>query len=293
MSNTIELAKKYTTLLDEQYKRELTSDVLSIPNEFVKNAQGAGEVLLPKVSVDGLGDYSKASGYPEGSVSFSWETHSLSEDRGVEFTIDRQENREALNSVFTFTSSQFARTKVAPELDAYRYAQLADQAPAEHTADADLDTSTTIDAIEAGLVKLDNAEVPREGLYLFASPQIISNMRNSDLFQRNIKDIGDRKVSTYDNIPVIKVPQSRFVDAVTLNDGSSDFGFSGSGNNINFMLVHQGAGLPIVKQRQLKVFDPDTNQRKDGWLMQSRLYHDIFTPENKVDGIYVHTVAIA
>ena len=121
----------------------------------------------------------------------------------------------------------------------------------------------------------------------------MSNLRNSDLFERNIMDIGDRTVSTYDSIPVIEVPQSRFNDEITLNDGSSDFGFTASGNDINFMIVHQEAALPIVKQQQLKVFDPDTNQQKDGWLMQSRVYHDIFTPDNKVDGIYLHTENIA
>lgn len=293
MANTIEIAKRYTTLLDEQYKKELTSSVLSIPNEFVRNAQGVGEILLPKVSVDGLGDYDRGIGYPEGSVNFTWETHSLSQDRAVEFTIDRQDNEEALDSVFTFTSGQFARTKVSPELDAYRYAQLANIAPADQTVDADLDNTNTVEAIETALVSLDNNEVPREGLYLFASPQTVSNLRNSDLFERNIINIGDRTVSTYDGIPIIKVPQGRFTDAITLNDGSTSFGYTASGNDINFMLVHQSAGLPIVKQRRLKVFDPNTNQKKDGWLMQSRVYHDIFTPDNKIDGIYVHTVAIA
>jgi len=292
MANTIELAQKYTTLLDEQYKRELTSSVLSIPDELVRQAQGAGEILLPKIVVDGLGDYDRATGYPEGSVNFSWETHSLGQDRGVEFTIDRQDNEEALDSVFTFASSQFARTKVAPEFDAYRYAQLAAKAPTAQTVNADLTVSDTVEAIETALVSIDNNEVPREGLYLFASPQTISNMRNSDLFDRQMAQIGDRKVDTYDNIPVIKVPQSRFNDAITLNNGASTYGFSATGNAINFMLVHQSAGLPIVKQQELKIFDPNTNQRKDGWLMQSRVYHDIFTPDNKVNGIYVHTEAI-
>ena len=291
MANTINLAKKYTTLLDAQYKKELTSDVLSIPQELVREAQNVGEVLLPKVTVDGLGDYSRADGYPSGDVTLEWQTHSLDHDRGVSFTIDRQDDMEALDSAFAFVSGQFSRMHVAPELDAYRYAQLADVAG--NKVDADLDETDTVEAIETALVTMANDEVPKEGLYLFASPQIISNLRNSDLFERNIMDIGDRTVSTYDNIPLIEVPQGRFADEITLNDGSSDFGFDASGNDINFMIVHQGAALPIVKQQQLKVFDPDTNQQKDGWLMQSRVYHDIFTPDNKVNGVYLHTENIA
>ena len=291
MANTINLAKKYTTLLDAQYKKELTSDVLSIPQELVREAQNVGEVLLPKVTVDGLGDYSRADGYPSGDVTLEWQTHSLDQDRGVSFTIDRQDDMEALDSAFAFVSGQFSRMHVAPELDAYRYAQLADVAG--NKVDADLDETNTVEAIETALVTMKNDEVPQQGLYLFASPQVMSNLRNSDLFERNIMDIGDRTVSTYDNIPIIEVPQGRFADEITLNDGSTDFGFTASGNDINFMIVHQGAALPIVKQQQLKVFDPDTNQQKDGWLMQSRVYHDIFTPDNKVNGVYLHTENIA
>ena len=110
-------------------------------------------------------------------------------------------------------------------------------------------------------------------------------------------DIGDRSFDTYDGIPVVKVPQGRFYTGITLNDGSSDFGYTkttgGTEYELNFLLVHDAAALPIVKQRQLKVFDPDTNQQTDGWLMQSRVYHDVFIPDNKTVGIYAHTKGTA
>jgi hypothetical protein len=295
MANSITLAKKYTTYLDEVYKRGLTSDVLSIPQELVRDGQNAGEVLLPKIALDGLGDYDRATGYPTGSVNFNWETHTLTQDRGVQFTIDRQDNLEALDSVFTFTASQFSKQKVVPELDAYRYAQIASNAGT--TVNADLDKTNAVEAIDAAIVELEDNEVNKEGMRLFMTPQIYSDVRNSDLFQRDVMDIGDRTFDTYDNIPIVKVPQGRFYTGITLNDGSSTFGYSattgGTDYELNFLLVHDAAVLPIVKQRQLKVFDPDTNQKTDGWLMQSRVYHDIFIPDNKTVGIYAHTKATA
>lgn len=295
MANSIALAKKYTTYLDEVYKRGLTSDVLSIPQELIRNGQNAGEILLPKIALDGLGDYDRASGYPSGSVNFSWETHALTQDRGVEFTIDRQDNLQALDSVFTFTASQFSKQEVVPEIDAYRYAQIASNAG--KTVNADLTASDTVEAIDAAIVELEGNEVSKEGMRLFMTPQIYSNVRNSDLFERDIMNIGDRSFDTYDNIPVVKVPQGRFYTGITLNDGDSDFGYTkttgGTEYELNFLLVHDAAALPVVKQRQLKVFDPDTNQNTDGWLMQSRVYHDIFVPDNKTVGIYAHTKGTA
>jgi hypothetical protein len=151
MANSIALAKKYTTYLDEVYKRGLTSDVLSIPQELIRNGQNAGEVLLPKIALDGLGDYDRATGYPTGSVNFNWETHTLTQDRGVQFTIDRQDNLQALDSVFTFTASQFSKQEVVPELDAYRYAQIASNAGT--TVNADLDKTNAVEAIDAAIVE--------------------------------------------------------------------------------------------------------------------------------------------
>jgi hypothetical protein len=295
MANSIALAKKYTTLLDEVYKRGLTSDILSVPQELVRDGANAGEVLLPKIALDGLGDYDRATGYPSGSVNFSWETHTLTQDRAVKFTIDRQDNLEALDSVFTFAAGQFAKQEVVPELDAYRYAQIASNAGT--TVNADLDNTNTVEAVETAKVALEDAEVSKEGMILFMTPQVYSNIRNSDLFDRDIMDIGDRTFDAYDGIPVVKVPQGRFYTGITLNDGSSTFGYSattgGTEYELNFLLVHQAAALPIVKQRQLKVFEPDTNQSTDGWLMQSRVYHDIFVPDNKTVGIYAHTKGTA
>ena len=293
MANSIAIAKKYTTYLDEVYKRGLTSDVLSVPSELIQAGQNAGEVLLPKIALDGLGDYDRDSGYPTGSVNFSWETHALTQDRGVEFTIDRQDNLEALDSVFTFSASQFGKQEVTPELDAYRYAQIATNAGA--VVNADLTSGDTVEAIETAIVELEDNEVSKEGMRLFLTPQMYSNIRNSDLFDRDIVNIGDRSFDAYDGIPIIKVPQGRFYTGITLNDGSASFGYEGTvgAYELNFLLVHDAAALPVVKQRQLKVFDPNANQQTDGWLMQSRVYHDIFIPDNKTVGIYAHAVADA
>lgn len=54
------------------------------------------------------------------------------------------------------------------------------------------------------------------------------------------------------------------------------------------MIVFSEAIVQVPKFVIPKVFDPDTNQSKDAWLYQFRLYHDAFVYDNKVKGIYVH-----
>lgn len=57
------------------------------------------------------------------------------------------------------------------------------------------------------------------------------------------------------------------------------------------MMIHPSAVLQVKKHDNLKMFDPDTNQDKDGWKVQYRLYHDAFVYENKVKGVYSHIKA--
>ena len=72
-----------------------------------------------------------------------------------------------------------------------------------------------------------------------------------------------------------------------MNAGTSSWGYSANGAGINFMIVEKSAVLQVQKMALPKIFDPDTNQDKDAWKFQYRLYHDALVFENKVDGIYV------
>ena len=69
MANVIELRKQYSTLLDEVYKLASLTSVLDGPNNLVKEGANANEILIPKMDMDGLGNYDKQTGYPEGSVT--------------------------------------------------------------------------------------------------------------------------------------------------------------------------------------------------------------------------------
>ena len=74
MANVIALRKKYSTLLDEVYKLSSLTSVLDGPNELVREGANANEILIPKMSMQGLADYSKQTGYVDGDVTLEYET---------------------------------------------------------------------------------------------------------------------------------------------------------------------------------------------------------------------------
>ena len=105
MANSIALFKKYIDMLDEVYKVSAKSSVLDIDGSLVRAGANANEVVIPKISMDGLADYSRSSGYVNGNVTFTNETVQFNYDRGRAFTVDAMDNEETAGLAFGKLSS--------------------------------------------------------------------------------------------------------------------------------------------------------------------------------------------
>ena len=292
MAQSIALAQKFQPILDEVYKlSSLTArmDSLTKPVNFA----GANVVQVFKTDPIGLGTYNRVSGYPAGQVVGTWETLTLETERGRSFVIDRMDDEETLGMAFGTLASEFIRTQVAPELDAYRFSKYASTASINAATPGTLDANGIIAALDAAKLELDKDEVPSEGRLLYISDNCLNLLESKvSRFLSNENNV-DKRVTSYNGMQVIMVPQTRFYRGVTLNAGAAvDAGgyskTSGTGKDINFMIVHPSAVLQIAKHESLKVFTPDENQTTDGWLIQYRIYHDAFVYANKVNGIYAH-----
>jgi hypothetical protein len=294
MANSIALVTKFQPILDEVFKGASLTASMDAPTKPI-DFGGAAEVKVFKTSVVGLGTYSRATGYPAGDVTGTWETLTLAASRGRAFSIDRMDNEETLGMSFGTLAGEFIRTQVVPEVDAYRFSKYASWSGiTEIGTPAALDTAAkVIAAFDVAMAQLDADEVPPEGRKLFISTGCY-NLLKASLTRVLANEISaDRRVLTLDNVQVIPVPQTRFYKGITLNAGAtaSAGGFVktvSTGRDINFLLLHPTAVLQVTKQASLKVFDPDQNQTADAWLFQYRLYHDAFVYDNHVKGIYSH-----
>ena len=82
MANAIELAKQYVPLLDEAYKLASCTSVLDGASDLARQGANANELIIPKMSMQGLADYSRNSGYVSGDVTLTNETVKCNFDRG-------------------------------------------------------------------------------------------------------------------------------------------------------------------------------------------------------------------
>lgn len=300
MPNSIALAQKFVPMLDEAYKYASKTALLDATRvEFVN----ANTVKVFKTAMDGMGNYGRNTGFVDGSVTGVWETMTLSKDRGRSFQVDAMDDEETIGMAFGTLAGEFIRTKVVPEVDAYRFAKMAGTSGILTTTGADVSVGTTdvpglIDDAEKDM---NEAEVPQEGRILFISETAYAGLKAKVVRTTMNGENGiDKDILTYSGMRVIRVPQSRFYTAITLYDGTTSgqeaggyIGTASTGYKINFMIVHPSAVCQVLKHVKPRIFDPNTNQKADAWKFDYRVYHDIFVYDNKVKGIYLHKGATA
>lgn len=287
MPNEIALFKKYIDLLDEVYKLSSLTSKLDSDPALSRAGANANEIIIPKISMDGLADYNRSSGYVTGDVDFTYETVQFNYDRGRKFNVDAMDNEETVGLAFGKLSSEFIRTKVVPEYDAFRFAQYAGTPGISTTDAAVLDEGEeVIAALRAAMNKMDEDEVPYEGRELFITPTLLGLVEDLDTTKSKAV------LNSFSSIT--KVPQTRFYTAIELLDGTSDNELAGGyakaagAKNINFMILRKDALMQYPKHTVNKIISPELNQTSDGWIFAYRAYGLVDAYENKVAGIYLH-----
>lgn len=293
VSNSISLASKYLPFLDEVYKQDSKSAILDTANQFV-NFVGANAVNIFNLATVGMGNYSRNAGFVPGDVTGTWQTYTLSVDRGRSFMIDVMDNDETLGMAFGSALNTIERQSIIPEVDAIRFAAYATGAASANKQTGTLSNgSGAVAAIDAASVALDNAEVPYEGRILFVSPKTYGLLKAGiTRMTMNRDDNVNYAIEMYNDMQVIRVPQTRFYTAITLaqpnaHDGAG--GYSANGNGINFMMIHPSAVLQVMKHYVPRVFSPEVNQEADAWKINMRYVTGAWVLSHKTNGIYVHS----
>lgn len=285
--NQIELFKQYTRLLDEIYKSAALTADLEGAEDVAKQGANANELIIPKLDMDGLGDYDRNSGYTDGDVKLTYETVKCNFDRGRMFSVDNMDNAESAGIAFGRLAGEFIRTKVVPEVDAFRFAayaavdDISEATPAAITTGAE-----AVAAIRAAITKMDEDEVSPQGRILYITPTIRGMIDDMDTTKS--KKVLERFEK------VVEVPQTRFYTAITQLDGkeggekAGGYKKASGAADINFMIVQKNAVIQYTKHQNTKVITPEANQDSDAWKFGYRMVSIADAYENKVAGIYLH-----
>lgn len=292
-ANSIDYASVFQTGLDEQMVQELVTRGMEAQASQVKYT-GGNEIKILKMALTGLGTYSRETGFPtSGSVTTTWETHAFDMDRGQEFNIDSQDNDESFVDIASQTMGEFQRTKVAPEVDAYRFETIWDNAlENDKVGRYTVADSTIFEELTGDIATMQDTIGETEQLTIYMSYAAAASLDRADKIVKRL-DVGDfmgggitTKVKMLDGMPIVRVPSVRFKTDYTYS-ATDGFSAGALASGMNWVICANRAVIAIVKQDKVRTFAPDVNQDADQWKLQYRKYHTLIIPDNKVEGIYV------
>ena len=298
--NTLEYAKIFMQTLDKQMLVGATSGWMETNAGQVKYT-GGNEVKIPMISTSGLGDYDRDEGFKRGAVTLSYQTMTMTQDRGRTFHLDAMDVDEtnfigAAGNVM----GEFQRTQVIPEIDAYRYSKIAALAEEKGRAEAQAVTEENVlSLLLADIAKIRDEIGDTAELVITMSGLVSPLLDKSKEIQKKL-DVSDfkkgevsTKVKNLDGCPILPVPSARMKTAYTFYDGETA-GQEGGGfkpaegaKAINWIITPRNVPIAVSKTDVTRIFDPMTNQLAHAWKIDYRKYHELWIPEKKFSALWV------
>ena len=256
--------------------------------KMVRAGRNAKEIMIPKINVTGLGNYTRNSGYKTGTITYEYETKTFNYDRVIKLMADVMDVEESgILDCFVEAGSELQRTQVAPEADAFTFATI-DSHTGVKTETADFSAAEAADilaALRAVTNDIDEKQVSTGSRILFITPTLKGIL---DDFSLANPARSNRVLERFSKI--VEVPQVRFYTKIDLKSGDTEFGYAkaSAGKPINFMVVEKSAVIKFDKHVAGRVFSPDELENLDNYMMKYRKYGLVELLDNKLDGVYVN-----
>lgn len=300
--NTLATATLFMNTLDKVAVREATTGWMDAnAGQVIYN--GGAEVKIPKISVQGMGDYDRDNGYQQGGVTLKYQTRRMTQDRGRKFQLDPVDINE--NNFVTTAAAvmgEFQRVFVVPEIDAYRISKIASETITANKAGMVAYGYTPGATGTSALRKLKEGikairELYNGPLVVQATPDFILELElelAGKITTVTFSKGGiDTAVPAVDGVPIVSTPSNRMYTAITVYDGATAGQEQGgyvkgsTAKDINFFICPRTTPIAVTKQDIMRIFDPTINQKLNAWQMDYRRFHDIWVLDNKLDSIYL------
>lgn len=259
MGNSIAFAKNYTGIIDEVYQRAATSSCLNSGRRIVRAGRNAKEILIPKISVSGLGNYTRNEGYKTGAITYEYETKTFNYDRGIRLLADVMDVEESgVRDCFVDAGSELQRTQVAPEADAFTYSQIAGHAGVKstYTDFSQAEAGDVLKALRGVTNAMDELQVTSGSRYLFITPTLKGILDDYSLAN---PARSNRVLERFAR--VVEVPQVRFMTHIDLLSGGDD-----------------GFGYASAKGTYALTSDTDVVTGKDYYTKSGDIYTKVTSP---------------
>lgn len=302
MANSIASASKYVGELDKMIAQVSKTGFLA-DNVFKAKFVGNKTVMIPDITMVGMGTYSRTGGYPKGDTSLVFKEYTLGQERGRQLFLDAQDSDESgVADLAGKLAGEYIRVHAVPECDAYNISKMFGVANAkthvtsyaEETAVKDL--LTAINAVEAamgydGATSMIAFVDPVMWSVLQTSPELERHITVSDFKQGEI----NMKVKHLNGCAIIPVSADRMKSAYTFNAGSSSsaggFTPASGAKDIRALVLPKDSASFVKKVDKFDILDPSRVEDYDAYKINFRMYYDLFVKKSRENTIYAIATA--
>lgn len=268
----IDLAKKYSPLVDETFQTESKSSLI-VNNDY--DFVGAKTIAIYSVGTAELNDYGRNTegtsryGTPK-DLSTDIQEVQMEEDKSFTFVVDKADEDETLGALNAGKAlARQINEVVIPYIDKYVYKKVADNAGA--TVEETIDKTNAYDSLANANAIQDEASVPEQGRICVANPVFVKNLKADE---RAVLDteVGQEMrikgvMGEMDGAMIQKVPTRLLPELV------------------NYILAHPVATTFAAKLAEYKIHTDAPGV--SGSLVEGRVYFTAFVRNNKKAAIFV------
>ena len=274
MAGGMNLATKYSTVVDERFTRE-SQAMLALNNDY--EFKGDKTVKVYSIPIVPMVDYTRSGTSRYGTptdLSRNVQTLTVNKDRAFTYIIDQGDKiqSEMVMDAGKSLSRQLSEVWV-PEYDTYVFKTLATAAQANgNYATTALDKTNAYAAFLNGMERLGDFNVPDKGRVAFCSYKFANLLKQDPAFMK-YSDMSQEMIlkgviGEVDGCKIVKVPSSR------LPAGAA------------FIITHPVA---CTAPKQLEEYRIHENPPGiSGWLVEGRFIYDAFVLNEKVNAVYFH-----
>lgn len=303
--NYIEAAALFQDACNQQMIAGATSGWMedNIDKKRIKYRGGA-EVKIPTITTDGLGKYSRTNGYPRGKVELTYQTKTMTMDRGKQFLLDSADVEES-GFIIEASSlmSDFQRDHVIPEVDSYRYSTIFQNVKNANSSGIKGYTpaaSTILSKLKYDIASVQE-QVGDDVPLVIIMPITISNIfDDSTQLQKHISttdftrgDVTTRIKSLDGEIPIMRVPSARmktaydYFDDESIGDKKNGFAPTADALQMNWIICPRSVPLAVSRTDKVKIVENPEDY--DGWKVNYRKYHDLWILDKDISTIRICT----
>ena len=294
MANNITLTQNFADAFQKSlFLGEKTGDLVNADNF---NFAGARTVNVLKVEVDDLKQYNRQSGYGNsGVVNATYQSMEMQADIYNKYGIDHFDNEETKMQTVAGVLAEVG-IKGKKTQDFYRLSKIAG------TSGITVANAITISNGATMVAELDKAEAKivedeseRSDCNLYITPTNLQLLKReigdkSGRFTLGEADEYNNRITYFDEMKVVEIPQSRMYVGVQLNATTQVWEAKVVNNTtqkVNFMIINRTAVVCPLKVDEIKIIDAENNPNGREDIIVPTIYFDAFVLDKRQKGIYV------